>query len=70
MFNAGTGNSITVSELANMVLEIFDLDVPVQYMPERPGDIKYSCSDISKARKTLGFEPKVSLREGLMEFAE
>ena len=70
VFNAGTGNSITVSELANMVLEVFDVDVPVQYMPERPGDIKYSCSDISKARKTLGFEPKVSLREGLMEFAE
>ena len=70
VFNAGTGNSITVSELATMVLEIFDVDVPVQYMPERPGDIKYSCSDISKARKILGFEPKVSLREGLMEFAE
>lgn len=70
VFNAGTGNSITVSELANMVLETFDVDVPVQYMPERPGDIKYSCSDISKARKILGFEPKVSLREGLMEFAE
>ncbi len=70
VFNAGTGNSITVSELANMVLDIFDVDVPVQYMPERPGDIKYSCSDISKARKTLGFGPKVSLREGLMEFAE
>ena len=70
VFNAGTGKSITVSELANMVLEIFDVDVPVQYMPERPGDIKYSCSDISKARKILGFEPKVSLREGLMEFAE
>lgn len=70
VFNAGTGKSITVSELANMVLEIFDMDVPVQYMPERPGDIKYSCSDISKARKILGFEPKVSLREGLMEFAE
>ena len=70
VFNAGTGNSITVSELATMVLEIFDVDVPVQYMPERPGDIRYSCSDISKARKILGFEPKVSLREGLMEFAE
>lgn len=70
VFNAGTGNSITVSELANMVLEIFDVDVPVQYMPERPGDIKYSCSDISKAWKILGFEPKVSLREGLMEFTE
>lgn len=70
VFNAGTGNSTTVSELAQMILDIFGADVPVQYMPERPGDIKYSCSDITKARKILGFEPKVTLREGLMEFAE
>jgi UDP-glucose 4-epimerase len=70
VFNAGTGNSTTVSELAHMILDIFGVDVPVQYMPERPGDIKYSCSDISKAREILGFEPKVLLREGLMEFEE
>ena len=70
VFNAGTGLSTTVSELAHMILDIFDVDVPVQYMPERPGDIKYSCSDISKAREILGFEPKVPLREGLMEFTE
>lgn len=70
VFNAGTGNSTTVSELAHMILDTFEVDVPVQYMPERPGDIKYSCSDITKARKILGFEPKVELREGLMEFAE
>lgn len=69
VFNAGTGNVTTVSELAHMILDIFDVDVPVQYMPERPGDIKDSCSDISKARKMLGFEPKVQLRDGLMEFA-
>ena len=70
VFNAGTGKSTTVRELAHMILDIFDADVPVEYMQERPGDIKYSCSDISKARKTLGFEPKIPLREGLLEFVE
>ncbi|MBC7086109.1 MAG: GDP-mannose 4,6-dehydratase [Methanomethylovorans sp.] len=68
VFNAGTGKSITINELANMILNIFDADVPINYMPERPGDIKNSCSDITKAKKILGFEPKVSLREGLLEF--
>lgn len=70
VFNAGTGKSTTVTELASMILNTFDVDVPIQYMPERPGDIKYSCSDISSARKILGFEPKVSLENGLMEFAK
>jgi UDP-glucose 4-epimerase len=70
VFNAGTGKSTTVTELARMILKTFDVDVPIQYMPERPGDIKHSCSDISSARRILGFEPKVSLEEGLMEFAK
>lgn len=70
VFNAGTGKSTTVTELARIILKTFDVDVPIQYMPERPGDIKHSCSDISSARKILGFEPKVSLEEGLMEFAK
>nr|WP_321418635.1 GDP-mannose 4,6-dehydratase [uncultured Methanomethylovorans sp.] len=70
VFNAGTGKSTTVTELASMILNTFDVDVPIQYMPERPGDIKYSCSDISSAKKILGFEPKVSLENGLMEFAK
>lgn len=70
VFNAGTGKSTTVTELASMILNTFDVDIPIQYMPERPGDIKYSCSDISSARKILGFEPKVSLENGLMEFAK
>jgi len=37
----------------------------VTYTDPRPGDIDESVADISKARSELGFEPTVSLREGL-----
>jgi UDP-N-acetylglucosamine 4-epimerase len=33
--------------------------------PERPGDVKHSLADISKARDLLGYEPAVSTEKGL-----
>ena len=44
-----------------------NVDVEPVYSDPRPGDIRYSCADIGKARRVLGFEPKVGLREGLLE---
>ncbi len=38
----------------------------INYLPERLGDIKYSCADISKAKRELKFQPKTSLEEGLL----
>ena len=34
-----------------------------EYGPPRPGDIRRSWADIEKARRLLGFEPKVGLRK-------
>jgi nucleoside-diphosphate-sugar epimerase len=36
-----------------------------RYAPSRPGDVPHSLADIGRARKDLGFEPAVDLREGL-----
>lgn len=38
--------------------------------PEKPGDIKYSYADISLAKNILGYQPKVSLRDGLQEIID
>ena len=35
------------------------------YAPERPGEVRRSCLDVTRAREELGWEPRVSLREGL-----
>ena len=41
-----------------------------EFFSERPGDIKDSYADISLAKKVLGFDPKVTLNEGLREIIE
>ncbi len=64
--NVGTGTETTVRELAAALRDLdgsrpFDLE----YAPERPGEIRRSAVDPSLARRALGWEPQVDLREGL-----
>lgn len=64
-FNVGTGQSITINELAEIVRDVVDTDVAIKHVPERSNDIEESEADLTDARKLLGYEPSMSLREGL-----
>ena len=66
-FNIGTGDSISIRELAELVSDLAGGDVPIEHVETREGDIDRSCADISVARNTLGYEPEVDLREGLSQ---
>ena len=39
-------------------------------MPMQPGDVPRTSADITKAKKLLGFEPKVKVEQGLKKFIE
>jgi UDP-glucose 4-epimerase len=65
VFNVGSGKPTSINELAQTILQLTGADVEIRHKECRDGDIRDSYADISKARKFLGFEPKVSLKEGL-----
>ncbi|MGF3105055.1 NAD-dependent epimerase/dehydratase family protein [Rossellomorea sp. DUT-2] len=67
VFNVGTGESTSLNELIGMYEEITNTKLPIKQLEERSGDIKESYSDISEL-KSLGFDPKFSMREGLLEY--
>ncbi|RBP02755.1 NAD-dependent epimerase/dehydratase family protein [Rossellomorea aquimaris] len=67
VFNVGTGESTSLNELIGMYEEITNTKLPIKQLEERSGDIKESYSDISEL-KSLGFEPKFSMGEGLLEY--
>jgi UDP-N-acetylglucosamine 4-epimerase len=71
VFNISTGESITVNKLTEILQKIMGKTSlkPVHAEP-RPGDIKHSYGDITKARRNLGYEPKVQLEKGLSELAK
>ncbi|RLE48627.1 MAG: hypothetical protein DRJ31_06840 [Candidatus Methanomethylicota archaeon] len=66
VFNIGTGKQTSINQLASTLLKITGKShlKPIYEKP-RPGDIKHSVADISKAVKTFHIKPKTSLEEGL-----
>ena len=65
VYNIACGERITINELFNNLKEIGSSDLVPTYGPTRAGDIKHSLADISKAKSLLGYEPIVSVRDGL-----
>jgi UDP-glucose 4-epimerase len=65
VINVACADRLTLNELAAVLKELLGSDIEFQYEDPRPGDIKHSWADISKARRILGFEPQLSVRDGL-----
>jgi UDP-glucose 4-epimerase len=68
--NIGSGVPVTINQLAQKIIELTNSSSRIRYGEPRTGDISYSLADISKARTILGWEPKVSLDEGLRRTIE
>lgn len=66
VINVANGERVTLNEL---LAEVQDLTgsahLKAEYREARVGDVRHSLADTTRARKMLGYEPKVGLREGL-----
>ena len=65
VFNIGSGKQISILELARLIMRLAGLGGEPVFDKPRPGDIRHSYADISKAKKILGFEPSISLEKGV-----
>src|SRR5712691_10105236 len=65
IFNVGSGTATKVNEVARLLSEITVTPIRAARKESRPGDVRHSRADISKATAKLGFTPRTSLREGL-----
>jgi len=65
--NIATGKRITVENLAFKIIKAFGKNLKPVYAPPRPGDIKHSLADISKAKKLMGYKPEYNIDRGLKE---
>lgn len=72
VFNIGSGQSVTVLEIAERMASVLDCqEIEPQVTGNyRAGDIRHCFADIARAREILGYEPQVSFEEGLAELAE
>ena len=69
VFNVGTGVATDVITVATELSNNYGIQVPITISGNyRLGDIRHNYADITKAKQLLGFEPKVSFKEGLKQF--
>ena len=65
VYNIAYGARTSLNELFEMIKEVAGSDLAPKYGPERPGDVKHSLADISRANNLLGYEASINVREGL-----
>jgi len=70
VINLGSGEALTVNDVVRILSEITDRPIRVARKPARPGDILHSRADVTRAKETLGFVARTSVREGLEKTLE
>jgi UDP-glucose 4-epimerase len=69
IFNVSAGSPVTVNELAGAIGDLLQKPVERRYLPPRAGDLRHSWADMSEGQEAFGYEPTVSLEEGLRRTA-
>jgi len=64
-FNIGAGGQYNLLKLIKILQKELNTDIEPIFGPNRPGDIPHSNADISKAKRMLGYDTKISFEEGI-----
>ncbi len=65
VYNIACGRRTSVSQLLATLQEILGTRIDPEHLPPRPGDVRDSLADISRAKADLGYRPDDDLRSGL-----
>ncbi len=65
VFNIGGGSRVVLAKVINMMEEIVGRPIKRNFVEKARGDARHTSADVSKAKKILGYQPQVSLKEGL-----
>ncbi len=67
IFNIGDGKGTSLNELLTLIKEVTGEEVEVRYEQGRPFDVPVNILDIEQAKKELGWQPKISLKDGILK---
>lgn len=70
VFNIGTGEALSINELAELYKDIHDKSMDVIYAPARKGEVKHSRAEISKAAGAFGFRAAVNIKDGIKTYID
>ena len=70
VLNIAAGRRTSVVELVNLLNQVLGTSLEPVHEDERPGDVRSTLADISRAREMIGYVPEVDIKEGLRETVE
>lgn len=70
IFNIGNSKPIALKKLIETIENTLDKKAKFVYLPKQPGDVEITHADISKAKKLLGYHPKITLKQGKKQFVD
>lgn len=70
VFNIGTGESVSIRELAGIVRRVTGAEVSIDHGAARQGDVEHSRAATARAHELLGFRAQVGLRDGLRDLVD
>ncbi|HXT50417.1 MAG TPA: epimerase, partial [Thermoanaerobaculia bacterium] len=65
VLNLGGAETTALVDLVHMIASELAVEPRIDYLPEQPGDVPITYADVGKARRLLGYSPRVPIREGL-----
>jgi len=70
VFNLGRGETVQLKELVRVIEKEAGLKAKIRLSPIQKGDLEKTHSDITKAKKILGYKPKTRIPQGIKKFVE
>jgi UDP-glucuronate 4-epimerase len=70
VFNLGKGEGTSLKEFINLVQKHVGKKANIRILPDQPGDVPYTCADVTKAQRYLGYKSKIPFEEGIRRTAE
>lgn len=65
VINLGKGSGTSLKDFIDLVQKYVGKKANIKIMPDQPGDVPYTCADVSKAYKLLGYRAQVPFEEGI-----
>ena len=70
IINLGNSHAVSLAELVSTLETVLDKKAIINKLPEQPGDVPITFSDISKAKELINYLPTTSLKDGIVRFKE
>lgn len=70
VYNLGESQTTSLIELIKLIEGALGKKANIERLEVQPGDVSITYADISKARRRLGYQPKVKMKEGIRRFVE